>query len=75
MKIYEAVVYNWYEGKKTTDSSLVPGNSYAEAAGAIEEYWGEDLISFSIRELDTPVLLDKELLDYWHLHLDETEGE
>lgn len=73
MGIYEVAVKWWSDDDKRViqNLTLIPGEDFSDASARIENYCGKDLVEFTIRELETPVVLDKEMLDYW----DEQIGE
>lgn len=70
MHIYEVKARFWADGNVVETIFLFTGDNYSEAAGRVEEYFADDLCGFSIAELETPLLIDTEILADWKTKCD-----
>ena len=64
---FKVLFYNQIEEWKETDTGFVSGENYAEAAGKLDKWYGEDLISIELLyETDNDiVLLDSAIKEIW----------
>ena len=61
---FKVSYYNQLEEKKATDMGFVFGEGYAEAAGKLERWYGEDLIAIELLyETDNDIVLLDENID------------
>ena len=65
MHIYEVKARFWDDDNIVETIFLFTGDNYSEAAGRVEEYFAGDLCGLSIAELETPLLIDTEVLADW----------
>lgn len=77
MRLFEVKTKWWYdvEDKIIQDITIVAGESYAAAASEVEKSIGNNLIGFSIMELEYPLIVDKEMLNYWKKEIEKMESE
>jgi len=64
---FKVLYYDQLEERKATDTGFVGGEDYAEAAGKLEKWYGQDLIAIELLyETDNDiVLLDHTIKETW----------
>lgn len=77
MRLFEVKTKWWCndENKIIKDLTLVVGESYAAAASEVEKYIGNNLIGFSIMEIDYPLTIGKNVLKEWEEEIEKMESE
>lgn len=75
-KIYEVKLRSVDEDdyvKIIEEIVLVAGEDYTDAIHSLEDFYGNDLVSIFIRELETPLVLDEEMIDFWKKQISSRE--
>lgn len=62
--MYRFNVKYWNENEERECSGIVAGKSYGDAANRLDEYFGKDLISMTIYEIDD-IIEDEDIKHFY----------
>ena len=62
--MYRFNVKYWKDAEEAECSGIVAGKDYGEAANRLDEYFGEDLISMTIYEIDD-IIEDEDIKEFY----------